>query len=220
MRYEKAIEYEELRQLELMKSRKVAWIIASIAVIVSILLAATLFLLMPLKTVVPYVIKENVSTGETRIVTMIDKKTLSTDEATDKFFASDYVKKREQYYYNILAKDYYQVLLYSADTVQKEYQSIYQGEQGRDKILSNKFKVEVKILGIVLGESAGTPIATVRSKITTLDLNGATEGIVSYITSTIAYEYQPNKEMKEEDRLINPLGYTVVSYRKDREVKQ
>jgi len=218
--YDKAIEYEDNRQLELIASRKNAWIIASVAVIVSILLAATLFLLMPLKTVVPYVIKENVMTGETRIVTMLNKTTLTTDEATDKFFASDYVKKREQYYYDILAKDYYQVLLYSDTNVQLEYQSIYNGDQGRDKILSNKFKVEVEILSVVLGESSGTNIATVRSKITTLDLHSTTQGITKFITSTIAYEFQPEKEMKEEDRLINPLGYTVLSYRKDREVKQ
>ncbi len=220
MSYDKAIEYEDNRQLELIASRKNAWIIASVAVIVSILLAATLFLLMPLKTVVPYVIKENVMTGETRIVTMLNKTTLTTDEATDKFFASDYVKKREQYYYDILAKDYYQVLLYSDTNVQLEYQSIYNGDQGRDKILSNKFKVEVEILSVVLGESSGTNIATVRSKITTLDLHSTTQGITKFITSTIAYEFQPEKEMKEEDRLINPLGYTVLSYRKDREVKQ
>jgi len=220
MSYKEAIEYEDLRQLELMKSRRTAWIIAAIGVAVGVLAVVTIFLMMPLKTVVPYVIKENVMTGETRIVTMINKRTLSTDEATDKFFASEYVKKREQYYYNLLAKDYYQVMLSSSDTVQQEYASIYGEEQGRDKILSNKFKVEVKILSVVLGESAGVKYATVRSKLTTLDLSNATSGVTSFITSTLSYDYEPNKQMKEEDRLINPLGFTVLTYRKDREVKQ
>ena len=220
MSYDNAITYEANRQLDLIRSRKTAWIVASISIILATLSILTIFLMMPLKTVVPYVIKENVMTGETRIVTMLDKKTLSTDEATDKFFASDYVKKREQYYYNILAKDYYQVLLYSDNNVQKEYQSIYAGEQGRDKILSNNFKVEVEILSVVLSQSSGTQIATVRSKVTTLDLHSATKGVSSFITSTLAYEFQPDKEMREEDRLINPLGYTVLTYRKDREVKQ
>lgn len=218
--YRKAIEYEDARQLELIKSKKIAWIIASIAVMLNVLSISAIFLMLPLKTVVPYVIKENVVTGETRIVTMLDKKTLATDEATDKFFASDYVKKREQYYYNILEKDYYHVLLYSDKQVQNEYQSIYSGEKGRDKLLSNNFKVEVEILAVVLDQSAGTKIAQVRSKVTTIDLDSATEGITSFLTSTLAYEYQPNKEMKEEDRLLNPLGFTVLTYRKDREVQQ
>ena len=97
---------------------------------------------------------------------------------------------------------------------------IYGEEQGRDKILSDKFKVEVKILSVVLGESAGVKYATVRSKLTTLDLSNAIAGVTSFITSTLSYDYEPNKQMKEEDRLINPLGFTVLTYRKDREVKQ
>ena len=220
MGYEKAISYESSRQLELEKSRKTAWIIAAVAIGLASLSTVAIFLMLPLKTVVPYVIKENTLTGETRIVTMIDKKTLKTDEATDKFFASDYVKKREQYYYDVLAKDYYQTLLYSAPQVQKEYQTIYEGEKGRDKLLSNNYKVEVKILGVVLSESAGTNVATVRAKMTTKDSRTNTAGDTTYFTSTVAYEYQPNKEMSEEDRLLNPLGFTVLTYRKDREVKQ
>jgi len=218
--YKEAISYEENRQLELVKSRKVAWIIAGISIALAALSIVTIFLMMPLKTVVPYVIKENVVTGETRIVTMLDKKTLRTDEATDKFFASNYVKKREEYYYDILAKDYYEVLLFSDPKVQLEYKSIYSGPDSRDKLLKNKYKVEVEILSVVLSESAGTPVATVRSKVTTKDTNARTPGVTSYITSTLAYEYQPYKEMSEEDRLLNPLGFTVLSYRKDREVKQ
>lgn len=220
MSYDKAIEYENDRQLELIQSRKIAWIIASVAVVLTVLSTTAIFLMLPLKTVVPYVIKENIMTGETRIVTMLDKKTFTTDEATDKFFASDYVKKREQYYYDILAKDYYHVLLHSGEQVQKEYETIYKGEQGRDKLLSNKFKVEVEILGVVLDLSSGTKIAQVRTKVTTLDLKSATKGITSFVTSTLAYEFQPNKEMIEEDRLLNPIGFTVLTYRKDREVKQ
>ena len=220
MNHKKAIEYEESRAAELISSRKIAWIIASVAVVLTTLSTSVIFLMLPLKTVVPYVIKENVITGETRIVTMLDKRTLTTDEATDKFFASDYVKKREQYHYNILAKDYYQVLLYSDPQVQREYASIYSGEQGRDKLLSNNFKVEVEILGVVLSQSSGTKIATVRSKITTSDLHSNIKGITSFLSSTIAYELQPNKQMSEEDRLLNPLGFTVLTYRKDREVKQ
>jgi len=220
MGYDKAIEYEDARQIELINSRKNAWIFATFLALIVSILAASLFLLIPLKTVVPFVIKENVMTGETRIVTMINKTTLTTDEATDKFFASDYVKKREQYYYDILAKDYYQVLLYSNSATQQKYRSIYNGEKGRDKLLSNQFKVEVEILGVVLSQSSGTSIATVRSKITTLDVHSATKGITSFITSTIAYEFQPDKEMKEEDRLLNPLGFTVLTYRKDNEVNQ
>jgi len=94
-----AIDYESSRIDLLEKSRRTSWIIAAVSVVVAVIAIITIFLLMPLKTVVPYVIKENVLTGETRIVTALDTKTLSTDEATDKFFASEYVKRREGYYY-------------------------------------------------------------------------------------------------------------------------
>lgn len=220
MSFEKNIEIEDSRMLELYKSKKIAWIYTSIFATISVILAIVILRMMPLKTVVPYVIKENMVTGETRIVTMLDKETLTTVESTDKFFTSDYTKKREEYYYDILAKDYYQVMLYSNENVQKEYKSIYTGENARDKILHNKYKVEVEILSVVLGESAGTKIATIRSKIKTVDLQSKTKGITKFITSTLAYEFQPNKVMSEEDRLLNPLGFTVLTYRKDREVNQ
>jgi len=149
---ENAIDYESFKISELLKSRRNAWIFASVLAVITLLSISTLAYIMPLKTVVPYVIKENVITGETRIVTALDKKTLTTDEATDKFFTSDYVKKREQYYYDVLAKDYYQVLLESSPATQKDYKAIYTGDNSRDKLLNNRYKVETTIVSVVLSE--------------------------------------------------------------------
>ena len=218
--HKKDINYEAFMIEEVLDSRKKAYIGAGVATVIAILAMGTLFFLMPLKTVVPYVIKENVITGDTRIISALDKETLKPKEVTDKHFASDYIKKREQYYYDILEKDYYQVLLYSNESTQKEYQSIYQGEKSRDKILTNKYKVETTIISVVLSESAGLKVATIRSKNVTIDTTSLIKSNETYIVSTISYMYDPNKFMKEEDRLLNPLGFTVLTYRKDRETKQ
>ena len=217
---EDAIDYESFKISELLKSRRNAWIFASVLAVITLLSISTLAYIMPLKTVVPYVIKENVITGETRIVTALDKKTLTTDEATDKFFTSDYVKKREQYYYDVLAKDYYQVLLESSPATQKDYKAIYTGDNSRDKLLNNRYKVETTIVSIVLSESSGSKIATVRSSSVTIDIESNVKSNQTYNVSTLSYTYDPNKLMKEEDRMINPLGFTVLSYRKDREISQ
>jgi type IV secretion system protein VirB8 len=216
----KGINYEAFMMDELIMSRRNAWIVAAVSWLVTVISLSTLAFLMPLKTVVPYVIKENVTTGETRIITALDQRTLKTDEATDKFFAGDYVKKREQYYYDILTKDYYQVLLYSNLSTQKDYQAIYAGDKSRDKILGNKYKVETTIISVVLSESSGSKIATVRSSSVTIDIASKIKSDQTYNVSTISYEYDSSKIMKEEDRMINPLGFTVLTYRKDREITQ
>ncbi len=218
-KYKKARSYTTDIQKEITDSRKVAWIIATIAIIVAVIALIAVVLLVPLKTVVPYVIKENTITGETRIVTALDTKTLQTDEATDKFFTSNYVKKREEYYYDIVAKDYYEVMLSSSPQVQKEYAKIYTGKQSRDKLLGRNFKVETTILSVVLGTSSSMKTATIRSKSVTIDRETGIESNEVYNVHTLSYKFNGARNMIEKDRLINPLGFIVLTYRKDREVK-
>lgn len=215
----KARSYTTEIQKEIIDSRKVAWVVATVAVIVAVIAVIAVVLLVPLKTVVPYVIKENTTTGETRIITALDTKTLQIDEAVDKFSTSNYVKKREEYYYDLIAKDYYEVMLSSSPPVQKEYAKIYTGKQSRDKLLGKNFKVKTTILSVVLGTSSSIKTATIRSKSVTIDRETGIESNEVYHVHTLSYEFDGNRDMIEKDRLINPLGFMVLTYRRDREVK-
>ena len=150
------------------------------------------------------------------ILTMLNEKEIKTNEALDKYFIAQYVKAREGYFYEILNQDYLLTQLMSSEKVANEYRAIYEGENARDQILKNSNEVRVEIISIVLGESNGVKTSTIRANIITKNLN--TRGITSSTkVITLSYDYLLAKA-SEENRLLNPLGFKVLTYRIDNEV--
>lgn len=214
-----ALDFESSRKDLLERSERRAWFIALSAILAAAALALAIMFLTPLKTVQPYVIKVDNSTGGVEIITVLDVKQIPVSESLDKYFVNDYVVKREGYYYDLLAEDYVAVQLMSSQKIAEEYRSLYAGKTGRAEVLQDKKEVEVKTISIVLGESAGTKTATIRARISEKELSTKiTKSSLTVIT--LAYEYIPTTQQSEKERLINPLGFTVTSYRKDSEVTE
>jgi len=220
MKNSDGLSYEASIRYLVEKSNKRAWMVAWIAIIIAILMGALIAYMLPLKKVEPYVITIDKTTGMTELKTAVDKETLQPVEAMDKYFASSYVDKRESYYYDFLSKDYVYVQLLSNPKVAKEYRSIYEGKNARDKVLGNKYEVRGKILSVVLGESAGTKTATIRIKLTKKDLRTGSIDRATIKVVTLSYDYFPKQLETEEQRLLNPLGFKVLTYRVDNEVLQ
>ncbi|ECQ7449081.1 type IV secretion system protein [Campylobacter coli] len=213
-----AIDYEASFRYLIEKSNKRAWLIAFISIFIAIISIIAVVLLTPLKTIEPYVIRVDNTTGMVDILTMLDEKEISSNEALDKYFISQYVKAREGYYYELLNQDYLLTQLMSSEKVANEYRAWYEGENARDQILKNSNEVSVQILSIVLGESNGVKTATVRAIITTKNLTskGTTQATK---VITLSYDYILAKA-SEENRFLNPLGFKVLTYRIDDEVAQ
>lgn len=216
---DKALDFESSKKDLLERSEKRAWFVAFGSLVVTILLAVALFLLTPLKTTEPYVIKVDESTGLVDIITVIDEKSIPASEALDKYFVKQYVSKREGYFYDMLSKDYIAVQLMSNEKVAAEYRKIYSGDNGRAEIFKDRREIDIKIISVVLGESAGSKIATVRATVLDKDIFTNTTPSKKTIVVTLSYDYKPKIKMTEEERLINPLGFTVTSYRIDNEVE-
>ncbi|EKI2580005.1 type IV secretion system protein [Campylobacter coli] len=213
-----AIDYEASFRYLIDKSNKRAWLIAFVSIFIAIISIVAVVLLTPLKTIEPYVIRVDNTTGMVDILTMLDEKEISSNEALDKYFISQYVKAREGYYYELLNQDYLLTQLMSSKKVANEYRAWYEGENARDQILKNSNEVNVQILSIVLGESNGVKTATVRAIITTKNLTskGTTQATK---VITLSYDYILAKA-SEENRFLNPLGFKVLTYRIDDEVAQ
>ncbi|EAJ9272322.1 type IV secretion system protein [Campylobacter jejuni] len=192
--------------------------IAFISIFIAIISIIAVVLLTPLKTIEPYVIRVDNTTGMVDILTMLDEKEIKANEALDKYFISTYVKAREGYYYDLLNQDYLLTQLMSSEKVANEYRALYEGDNARDQILKNSNEVSVQILSIVLGESNGVKTATVRAIITTKNLTskGTTQATK---VITLSYDYILAKA-SEENRFLNPLGFKVLTYRIDDEVAQ
>ncbi|ALW49325.1 virB8 family protein [Campylobacter jejuni] len=213
-----AIDYEASFRYLIEKSNKRAWLIAFISIFIAILSIVAVVLLTPLKTIEPYVIRVDNTTGMVDILTMLDEKEITENEALDKYFISQYVKAREGYYYDLLNQDYLLTQLMSSEKVANEYRALYEGENARDQILKNSNEVQVNILSIVLGESNGVKTSTIRANIITKNLNTRGTTQVTKVI-TLSYEYVLAKA-SEENRILNPLGFKVLTYRIDNEVEK
>lgn len=212
-----SLNYEASTKYLIEKSNRRAWTVAFISMIITFLSILALVFLIPLKTVEPYVIRVD-KNGMTDIVSALNETTLTTDEAVDKHYSSEYVTKREAYYYELLEQDYFYVQLFSSNEVANNYRELYKGDNGRVEKLGANKKIEAKVLSVVLGESAGNKTATVRVELIKENLSSRIKEKAKIKVITITYDYFPDKEATEEERLKNPLGYKVLSYRVDNEV--
>lgn len=214
--YSDAVDFESSIRYLVEQSNKRAWLIAFVSVGVAILSIVAVLLLTPLKTVEPYVIRVDNTTGMVDILTILDEEQISSIEALDKHFVAQYIKAREGYYYDMLNQDYIFVQLLSTPEIAESYRQIYTGDNARDTRLGNATQVEVQIISIVLGESAGAKTATARINLKTTNKNSKAENMVTKVI-TLTYTYQ-TAQVDEENRLLNPLGFKVSNYRVDEEV--
>lgn len=216
MIYDEAMDFESSVRYLIEQSNKRAWLIAFVSMSVATLSIFAVLLLTPLKTVEPYVIRVDNTTGMVDILTVLDEKQISSIEALDKHFIAQYVKAREGYYYDILNQDYIFVQLLSTPEIAESYRKIYAGDNARDAELGNATQVEVQIFSIVLGESNGEKTATARINLKTTNKNSKSESMATKVI-TLTYKYQV-AQVDEENRLLNPLGFKVSNYRIDEEI--
>lgn len=200
----------------LQKSNQRAWMITFISLIL-LCVVIGLFIFKPLTKTEPFVIQVDKSTGLTEMLSSVSEKTMKYNEAIDKFFTSQYVKKREQYFYSLLSKDYVYVQLNSTKEVSEDYIKLYAGKESRDKKLGSKTEVDVKVLSVALGENAYIKNATVRIKVEKKRNATIEESSIKIVT--LSYDYLPAIKASEKERLLNPLGFKVTAYRVDAEVK-
>ncbi|WP_354184922.1 virB8 family protein [Bartonella japonica] len=211
--------YEESRGLErelineFVKSRKTAWRVAGAVGIFGLfgMICGVIGFSQPAPT--PLVLRVDNTTGAVDVISVMREHETSYGEVVDRYWLNQYVLNRETYDYDTIQLNYDTAALLSAPAVQQEFYKIYEGETARDKVLSNKTRITVKVRSI---QPNGLGQATVRFTTQQHDNNG-TVGSQQHQIATIGYTYV-GAPMKSSDRLLNPLGFQVTSYRADPEV--
>jgi type IV secretion system protein VirB8 len=215
-RNDDGLDYEISLRYLVEKSNKRAWLITFISIGLTLLAFGTLFALMPLKSVEPFVVRVDKVTGMVDVMTAVDENTMKYDESMDKYFASEYVKRREGYHYDLLQQDYIYIQLNSSKEIVREYKKIYSGDNARDQVLKDQTEITPKIISVTLNKGGGSTTARIRLDLTRKTKNRAS--IKSIKIVTLSYKYFPRLIQTEEERLLNPLGFKVMTYRVDREV--
>ena len=203
--------WETDKVLALEKSRKIAWIIASCAGLLTFFAILAVAMLSPLKTVQPYVVRVDNATGAVDIVSALTDAPTKYDEAVNKYFLQSYVRWREGYSKQLAAEFYTNVGLMSAGEEQRKYFDFFNPRNPKSPI--NLYGDEARIVIKIKGISFITPSIALVRYLKTVE-GDSLAPVNTHWAATIAFHYSA-AAMSERDRLINPLGFQVTEYRND-----
>ncbi len=196
-------------------SNKVAWRVAGVSMFTTVLAVGAVMGLTPLKTVVPFVLRVDNNTGATDVMTSIrDTKTLKYDEAVDKYWLSQYVRYREGYDWWTVQAGYNASMLMSSAPIQNEIAAFFESAAAPHKVLRDRARVDIRIISITFFDNTAQIRFEKRVKFQTADQSNAPAP--QRMVATVGYRYV-DKPIKEEDRLVNLLGFQAMSYRVDPE---
>lgn len=210
---QQANQFEKSQIDAIKRNNKTAWRITAVSLLLAVLSVIAVMLLTPLKTVTPYVIRVDNNTGATDIVTVIQQSETSYGEATDRYWLSQYIKMRESYDWWTVQSTYDASMLLSSSVLQNEIAAFFESEAAPYKVFKDKYRVDIKILSISwVGDTAQIRF---EKQVKPL-IQGQKAPVVQRYIATIGYRYV-NTAQAEKDRLVNPLGLQVMSYRVDPE---
>jgi type IV secretion system protein VirB8 len=212
--YAEAASWNRDRVQSMHSSQRIAWTIGGAAALVAILEAIALVLLLPLKTVEPYTLMVDRTTGYVQALKPLDQAKIAADAALTQSFLVQYVIAREGFDMATLNANYRKVALFSADNARSSYLTTMQISNPLSPLnlypRTTVLDVRVKSVSPIGSNTALVRFETVRS-----DASAQAQPASAWV-GVIRYRYS-NAPMKLEDRFVNPLGFQVVSYRKDPE---
>lgn len=202
------------REAELGKSRRVAWIVAAIATGIAALEALALIALAPIKTVVPYTVMVDRTTGYVQVLEGQHPETVKPNTALTHSMLAQYVIAREGFEINSLAQQYKKVALWSGEGARRDYLALMPMSNPLSPL--NVYPRSSLITATVESVTPSGP-DTVQVRFAT-ERRDQAQGAVTrgrYIAQ-LRFRYS-GEPLSLEDRLTNPLGFQVIEYRRDQE---
>ena len=196
-----------------LRSARIAWVAAGIA---TVLAGASIFAvaaLTPLKTVVPYVIRVNETTGAVDVQTALTQRPMRYDEAVTKYFLAQYVRTRESWIPAAAEENFRSVTILSQPSEQQRWARFYSSNNAASpqNAWGKNAVVQARVRNIAF---INDRVANVRF---TRIVQTETDTQSSDWIATVTFAYA-NAPMAEGDRYRNPLGFQVENYRADPEV--
>jgi type IV secretion system protein VirB8 len=201
------------------RSARFGWSVAAIACFVIVLLAGALMLLTPLKSVEPFLIRVDRTTGIVDVVpTYTGHATLS--EAVTRYFLTHYISICERFNYATAESDYEECGAFQTPQENEAWYARWNPSNPDSPLNAHKdgSTVEVRIEDVSFFKrtSGIQDLAQVRYLTISHEGSGAV-GRQAHWIATVEYAYgKPSSDPKE--RLVNPLGFKVVSLTQEPEV--
>lgn len=212
--YEQAEGWGKDQQDSLRGSRKLAWIVASVAALIAVIEALALWQMMPLKTVEPYTLLVDKNTGYVQALKPLEPGAVAGNTALTQSFLVQYVIARESFDINAVQANYRKVALWSEGGERTRYVAGAQASNP-DSLLarlprSTILETRVKSVSPMTGNTAMIRFDTIRR-----DGNGQAQAPQSWVV-VVKYKYS-GEPMSIDERYVNPLGFLVTGYQRSAE---
>ena len=212
--YKDAATWNRDRLEAMHKSRRVAWWVAIGAGTVAVLEAGALILLTPLKTVQPYTLLVDRTTGYVQALKPLDADKIAPDAALTQSFLVQYVIARESFDRDVVQANYNKVASWSAEQARSGYVNLMQVSNPQSPLVlyPPTTVIETRVKSV---SPLGRNVALVRFDTVRRDAGGQVQPARSWV-SVIRYRFSGEPASLEE-RFVNPLGFRVLRYRRDPE---
>lgn len=175
--------------------------------------------LMPLKTVEPFVIRVDNTTGITDVVPVYAGKA-EIAEVITRHLLSNYAISRERYFYAMAEQDYNQVGAYNSPQMNVAWMAAWDRTSPESPLVKYKdgttVRSQVKAISFIKRGDGTKDLAQIRF-LTATRAGGSAAEIIQNFISTVQYVYvEPSKD--EVLRSLNPLGFRIVEYRREPEI--
>jgi type IV secretion system protein VirB8 len=205
------------------RSERRAWTVAMAALVAALGLLAGYIYLLPLKQKVPYLVMADAYTGTSTVARLagdFNDNTITASEAINRSNVAHFILARESYDYALIRlRDWTTVYTMASPAVAAAYTRLHAARNPDSpyNIYGKERAIRVSILSIQLLGDGSSPAkgATVRFQRSVYDNATAVSQPLDSKIATLAFAYKPNLAMDEKDRIENPLGFQVTSYRVD-----
>ena len=212
--YEQAAGWNSDRLRSLRSSQRLAWTVSFAAVLVALFEAGAIMVMMPLKTVEPYTLLVDKTTGYVQPLKPLEPGKVAPDAALTQSYLVQYVIAREGFDFTAASTNYRRVALFSEGLARSAYLAGMQPTNPESPLAlyprGTVVETRVKSVSPTGPDSAMVRFDTIRN-----DPNGRQQTARSWV-ALVRYRYS-SAPMALEDRFVNPLGFQVVEYRRDPE---
>jgi type IV secretion system protein VirB8 len=217
--FSEAASWDRDRRALLARSERRAWRVAAAGWIAWLVTLAALAGLMPLKSVVPFVIRVDGSSGIVDVVPRYEGEG-STEALVNRYFLGHYVTVRERYAYASAESDYQEAGAFHSPQLNQEWIALWQAANPSSPVNLYKdgttVRVQIKSISFFQRASGVNDLAQVRFTRTARAGGSGTEQVTHWI-ATLQFTYvKPADDPK--DRAWNPLGFRIVEYKREPEV--
>lgn len=201
------------------RNTRIAWRVAGAGWLCAVAGAVALVLLMPLKQVIPYLVRVDGSTGIVDVVPVFVGRA-TPEEAVTRYFLTHYVSVCERFNFSTAESDYEECGAFHSAQRNQAWYALWTSTNPNSPLNLHKdgssVRVQVNAVSFFTRASGLSDLAQVRYLKAVRQGAGSEESFTHWV-ATIQYAYgEAAKDPKT--RRWNPLGFKIIDFRTEPEV--